>query len=183
MEINSPSESKESAIQQNNKDCLEKRSTEKPPVNWAQRISKCTRTIVRKSCSWTEVENPYACLCAATGLFLKGECVTWKHWVLKWPDESIGTCSVCGHGGETQGTAGEKQVGVHPGSGITISHSVSCLWAEHGSNYQDKQNKSCCSCQTAQPAGFNLAAYDTCYSIFSWFSKGHSVSQSIATDT
>lgn len=87
--------------------------------------------------------------------------MTCKHSVLKWIDESTGTCSVCSHGEETKGTKGEKQVGVHPGSAITIYHSVSCLWAERGANYKDKQDKYCCSCQTVQPAGFNKAEYST----------------------
>ncbi len=165
MEINTPLESKVSAIQQNNKDCLEKRAGGLGTANEQMQKNNCGEIM---QLNWTG-ESICLPLCCHGLVSKRGMCdvKTLGVKVARWE-----------HGGETQGTTGEKQVGVHPGSGVTISHSVSCLWAEHGANYQDKQNKSCCSCQTAQPVGFNLVEYNICYSIFSWCSKGHSVSQS-----
>lgn len=149
METNSRLGGKESALQQNSRDCFEKQATNQTASKLGTTNEKMQKNNCEEmSCSWTELENPYACLCTATGLFLEGTCVTCKHWVLKWTNQRIGTCSVCGQGKETQSTTGEKQVGMRPGSGITISRSDSCLWAERGANYQAKQNKSCCSCHS-----------------------------------
>lgn len=62
---------------------------------------------------------------------------------------------------------GEEQISVHPGTVITVSHSVSFSGLKCRANNQDQQNKSCCSCQAPRPAGFNLGEYSTHYSAFS----------------